>query len=106
MILLLVKPLMCIKLSQEPEAVYMVPTVTYTGNVFKTSDFMVHLEMLQLPAATLAEAIATQMALYWTFDIVFCGKTQKTFDLKCRLLGVGSGVQATLLVRVAHAFLQ
>ncbi|KAL1473653.1 hypothetical protein MTO96_038541 [Rhipicephalus appendiculatus] len=91
----------------DPEAVYVVPTVSYTGNVLQTSDFMVHLEMLELPAANLGEAIATQMALYWTFDIVFCSKTQKTFDLICRLLGIGSsGVQATPLVRVAHTFLQ
>ncbi|KAH6940970.1 hypothetical protein HPB50_011411 [Hyalomma asiaticum] len=92
--------------SVEPEAVYLVPTVTYTGQILTTVDFIVHLEMLRLPAASLLEAIATQMALYWTFDIVFCAKTQKTFDLICRLLGVGSGVQATPLVRVAHTLLQ
>ncbi|KAH6941295.1 hypothetical protein HPB50_015969 [Hyalomma asiaticum] len=91
---------------REPEAVYLVPTVTYTGQILTTVEFIVHLEMLPLPAASLLEAIATQMALYWTFDIVFYAKTQKTFDLICRLLGVGSGVQATPLVRVAHTLLQ
>ncbi|KAH6919445.1 hypothetical protein HPB50_029567 [Hyalomma asiaticum] len=88
---------------REPEAVYLVPTVTYTEQILTTVDFIVHLEMLRLPAASLLEAIATQMELFWTFDIVFCARTQKTFDLICRLLGVGSGVQAT---PIAHTLLQ
>ncbi|XP_075542856.1 uncharacterized protein LOC142576565 [Dermacentor variabilis] len=92
--------------SREPEAVHVVPTVTYTGNILELPQFTVQLEALEIQAPNLLQAVATQMALYWTFDIVFCAKAQKTFDLLCRLIGVSSGIQATPLVRVAETLLK
>ncbi|XP_075526282.1 uncharacterized protein LOC142557995 [Dermacentor variabilis] len=92
--------------SREPEAVHVVPTVTYTGNILELPEFTVQLEALEIQAPNLLQAVATQMALYWTFDIVFCAKAQKTFDLQCRLIGVSSGIQATSLVRVAQTLLK
>ncbi|XP_075534346.1 uncharacterized protein LOC142568168 [Dermacentor variabilis] len=91
--------------SREPEAVH-VPTVTYTGNILELLEFTIQLEVLEIQAPNLLQAVATQMALYWTFDIVFCAKAQQTFDLLCRLIGVSSGIQATPLVRVAQTLLK
>nr|XP_050041580.2 uncharacterized protein LOC126538935 isoform X2 [Dermacentor andersoni] len=92
--------------SGKPGAVHVVPTVTHTDNILEVQEFTVQLEALEIQAPNLLQAVATQMALYWTFNIVFCAKAQKTFDLLCRLIGISSGIQATPLVRVAQTLLQ
>ncbi|KAH7959601.1 hypothetical protein HPB49_012295 [Dermacentor silvarum] len=91
--------------SIDPAKVHYVPTVTFTGGILTTQDFTVCLEGIAIKEGSLLAAIATQMALYWTFNIVFNKKAQKTFDLLCHLLKVHSGLRTTPLVRVAQTLL-
>lgn len=68
--------------------------------------YHVKLEHAAVEEVDLVAALATLIALYWAYDIVFVAKAQKTFDLLCRLVGLHSGVKTTPLVHSAHALLQ
>ncbi|XP_049514330.1 uncharacterized protein LOC125941336 [Dermacentor silvarum] len=65
-----------------------------------------YLESIKIDEDGLVPALATHIALYWAFDIVFAPKAQKTFDLICRMVGINSGVRPTPLLRVAHTLQQ
>ncbi|XP_070390903.1 sterile alpha motif domain-containing protein 3-like [Dermacentor albipictus] len=91
--------------SSDPTVVHYVPTITYEGDLLETTSFSVCLEGLKIEERSLLAAVATLLALYWAFNIVFVKKGQKTLDLLCRLIQVDSGVPATPLVRVSHSLL-
>ncbi|KAH7953113.1 hypothetical protein HPB49_004972 [Dermacentor silvarum] len=56
-----------------------------------------YFEAIKINKDGLVPALATQIALYWAFDIVFAPKAQKTFDSICRMVGINSGVWPTPL---------
>ena len=78
-----------------------VPTVTFIGSLLTSREFIVRLEGIDFKEESLLAAIGTQIALYWTMNIVFKKRAQRTFDLVCRLLKVKSGLRPTPLVQVA-----
>ncbi|XP_077507286.1 uncharacterized protein LOC144116397 [Amblyomma americanum] len=80
-----------------PAAVHYIPTVVQRGGILTTSDFPVCLERICVKETSLLAALATQMALYWAFNIVFDKKAQRSFDLLCRLINVDSGLRPTPL---------
>ncbi|XP_077516286.1 uncharacterized protein LOC144126168 [Amblyomma americanum] len=81
----------------DPAAVHYIPTVVHRGGILTTSDFSVCLEKICIKETSLLAAVATQMALYWAFNIVFDKKAQRSFDLLCRLINVDSGLRPTPL---------
>ncbi|KAH6946032.1 hypothetical protein HPB50_011275 [Hyalomma asiaticum] len=87
---------------------FIFPTVTYEpgGSVFNATQFIVRLEEISIAEGTLLEAVATQIALYWAFDIVFDPKAKRSLDLICRAAHVDSGVSPTPLVRLAAALFE
>ncbi|KAL3193543.1 hypothetical protein MRX96_016894 [Rhipicephalus microplus] len=89
---------------ENPEATYLFPKVTYRGSsIFDATLFTVRLEDISIIEENLLAAVATQIALYWIFDIVFDQKAKKSLDLFCRATQVDSGVSATPLTRLAVA---
>ncbi|XP_077514353.1 uncharacterized protein LOC144125119 [Amblyomma americanum] len=86
----------------DPAAVHYIPTVVHNGGILTTTDFSVCLEKICIKETSLLAAVATQMALYWAFNIVFDKKAQRSFDLLCRLINVDSGLRPTPLVRLAQ----
>ncbi|XP_070395761.1 uncharacterized protein [Dermacentor albipictus] len=92
----------------DPGAMYMFPTVTYPagGSIFDATEFVVRLEDVAIPESNLLAAVATLIALYWAFDIVFDLKAKKSLDLICQVISVDSGVSPTPLVRLAAALFQ
>lgn len=89
----------------DPTKMHYVPTVTFVGSLLTSREFVVRLEEINLKEDSLLAAIATQLALYWTMNIVFKKRAQRTFDLICRLLNVKSGLRPTPLVQVAQTTL-
>ncbi|KAH7978944.1 hypothetical protein HPB49_007455 [Dermacentor silvarum] len=89
----------------DPTVVHYLPTITFEGALLDTKSFAVCLEELRIEEDSLLATIATLLALYWAFNIVFGKKGQKSLDLLCRLNEVGSGIPATPLVRVSHSLL-
>ncbi|XP_077511926.1 uncharacterized protein LOC144122256 [Amblyomma americanum] len=89
----------------DPAAVHYIPTVVHRGGILTTTDFSVCLEKICIKETSLLAAVATQMALYWAFNIVFDKKAQRSFDLLCRLINVDSGLRPTPLVRLAQTVL-
>lgn len=91
----------------EPDAMHKLPTITYEGRCVLTAQkYCAELEHVKMEEPDLPAALATLIALYWAYDIVFAVKAQKTFDLLCRLLGLHSGVKTTPLVHFAHVLLE
>ncbi|KAL1431999.1 hypothetical protein MTO96_013669 [Rhipicephalus appendiculatus] len=90
-----------------PEATYVFPKVTYTGSsIFDATMFVVRLEHISIIEDSLLAAVATQIALYWVFDIVFDPKAKKSLDLFCRAAHVDSGLSPTPLIRLAAALFE
>ncbi|XP_077523207.1 uncharacterized protein LOC144134097 [Amblyomma americanum] len=83
--------------SNDTAAVHYIPTVVHRGGILTTSDFSVCLEKICVKETSLLAALATQMALYWAFNIAFDKKAQRSFDLLCRLINVDSGLRPTQL---------
>lgn len=54
--------------------VHYVPTITFEGTLLKAKSFAVCLEELKIEEDRFLAAIATLLALYWTFNIVFVKK--------------------------------
>ncbi|XP_049269983.1 uncharacterized protein LOC125757831 [Rhipicephalus sanguineus] len=65
----------------DPTKMYYVPRVTFVGNLLTSREFVVRLEGINLKEESLLAAIAMQLALYWTMNIVFKKRAQRTFDL-------------------------
>ncbi|XP_037521483.1 uncharacterized protein LOC119398732 [Rhipicephalus sanguineus] len=87
----------------DPAAVHYVPMVTYSGDILTATEFSASLEALSIKETSLLAAVATQMALYWAFDIVFVSKGRKTFDLLSCLIKVDSGLKPTPLGLLSKA---
>ncbi|KAH6919370.1 hypothetical protein HPB50_029642 [Hyalomma asiaticum] len=90
----------------DPTAVHSTPMVVHQGNVLRTADFTACLEDIRIPEKSLLAALASQMPLNWTFNIVFFKKSSRNFDLLCRLIKVESGLRPTPLVRMAQTVLE
>lgn len=90
----------------DPAAVHYTPMVVHQGDVLRTTDFTACLEDIRIPEKSLLAALASQMSLYWAFNIVFFKKSSRTFDLLCRLIKVESGLRPTPLVRMAQTVLE
>lgn len=57
------------------------PTVKYEGtSLLQARALHVQLESIKIDEDDLVSGLATQIALYWIFDIVFAPKAQRTFD--------------------------
>ncbi|KAL3208337.1 hypothetical protein MRX96_039224 [Rhipicephalus microplus] len=89
---------------EDPEATYLFPKVTYRGSsIFDATLFTLLLVGISIIDENVLAAVATQIALYWVFDIVFDPKTKKSLDLFCHAAQVDSGVGPTPLHRLAVA---
>ncbi|XP_075727907.1 sterile alpha motif domain-containing protein 3 isoform X1 [Rhipicephalus microplus] len=86
--------------------VYAVPSIVCLGNVLDCTYFKVCVENYEVVETTLTNALATLLALYWAFDIVFAKGAQKTFEVLGKLLGIPGSGRISPLARVAHTMLQ